>query len=310
MKRLQAQRRPRWTSYRKPLLNWTKARRRRQFSRALRPQTAPLNAPVEPLAKGRADSAAAPGKVTPYAGEAPRFTGRKEKIECIAEVRARFNLQRVLSVPPSQRAQTSPAAPAAPQSEARASSNMAVTQSLQSQTSANSIAAGLQQNKQAATLQAQAGASVLPEVSSRIDTGARKRQNAADLKTTESAMIQATAPFGSTVWRMGKNGRIERSADAGETWVLQASPSQEEWLAGAAVSDTVCWVAGRKGSIARTADGESWEHIAPPAQVAANGAMLPDWTGITARDAQSATITASDGRKFSTADGGKTWQRQ
>jgi photosystem II stability/assembly factor-like uncharacterized protein len=36
----------------------------------------------------------------------------------------------------------------------------------------------------------------------------------------------------------------------------------------------------------------------------------PDWTGITARDAQSATITARDGRKFATADGGKTWQSQ
>jgi photosystem II stability/assembly factor-like uncharacterized protein len=143
-----------------------------------------------------------------------------------------------------------------------------------------------------------------------MDAGARNRQSAVDLKAAEPATIQATAPFGSTVWRAGKSGRIERSADAGETWVTQTSPSQEDWLAGVAVSDTVCWVAGRNGSIARTADGESWERVAPPAQVATNGARLPDWTGITARDAQSATITASDGRKFSTADGGKTWQKQ
>ena len=150
---------------------------------------------------------------------------------------------------------------------------------------------------------------VSPEVSSRMDANTLNGRSAATLKATEQATIQATAPFGATVWRAGKSGRIERSADAGETWVMQTSPSQEDWLAGVAVSDTVCWVAGRNGSIARTTDGEIWERVAPPAQFATDGAKLPDWTGITARDAQSATITASDGRKFSTADRGKTWHR-
>jgi photosystem II stability/assembly factor-like uncharacterized protein len=57
-------------------------------------------------------------------------------------------------------------------------------------------------------------------------------------------------------------------------------------------------------------DGARWERISPPAQAAATGGKLPDWTGIAARDAQSATITASDGRRFATSDGGKTWQPQ
>jgi photosystem II stability/assembly factor-like uncharacterized protein len=103
---------------------------------------------------------------------------------------------------------------------------------------------------------------------------------------------------------------IERSTDSGKTWVSQMSPSQEDWLAGAAVSDTVCWVAGRNGAIARTMDGAHWERISVPAQAAGTDAKLPDWSGITARDALSATITANDGRKFATADGGKTWQLQ
>ena len=88
------------------------------------------------------------------------------------------------------------------------------------------------------------------------------------------------------------------------------SPSKEDWFAGAAVSDTVCWLLGRNGAIARTRDGKSWESVTPPAQAAGTDAKLPDWTGITVRDAQSAAITASDGRKFATADGGKTWQAQ
>jgi len=118
------------------------------------------------------------------------------------------------------------------------------------------------------------------------------------------------APSGSALWRAGKGGIIERSTDAGKTWVSQMSPAQEDWLAGAAVSDTTCWLAGRNGAIARTSDGEHWERIAPPSQAAGTDGKLPDWTAITARDGQSATITASDGRQYATLDAGKTWQLQ
>jgi photosystem II stability/assembly factor-like uncharacterized protein len=57
-------------------------------------------------------------------------------------------------------------------------------------------------------------------------------------------------------------------------------------------------------------DGEHWDRVAPPMQAAGTAGKLPEWAGITARDAQSATITASDGRHFATQDGGKTWLAQ
>jgi photosystem II stability/assembly factor-like uncharacterized protein len=115
-------------------------------------------------------------------------------------------------------------------------------------------------------------------------------------------------PGSSVLWRAGKSGSIERSTDAGKTWVAQTSPSQQDWLTGAASSDKVCWVAGAKGAIARTVNGEHWDLISPPAQAAAPGGGQPDWTAITALDALSATVTAADGRKFNTPDGGLTWQ--
>ena len=277
-------------------------------------QNAPLNSPIQPPVSGGADSGAAVGGVSSSEGEALRALQQQKKLSAPMERREAQLSANPSTPPPAPKAQIAMQAPVAPQTKAKASSDDAVAESAvaPAKRDASSKAAvdAPSRDKQFPVPQPAAGASVVPEVSSRMDTLARNRQGAADLKTNEPATVQATAPFGSTVWRMGKNGRIERSADAGETWVLQVSPSQEEWLAGAAVSDTVCWVAGRNGTIARTADGESWERIAPPAQVAANGARLPDWTGITARDAQSAAITASDGRKFSTADGGKTWQRQ
>jgi photosystem II stability/assembly factor-like uncharacterized protein len=122
-----------------------------------------------------------------------------------------------------------------------------------------------------------------------------------------SALLKT--PSSSTLWRAGKSGTIERSTDAGKTWSPQASPSQEDWLAGAAASDTVCWLVGRNGAIARTTDGTRWERVAPPSQAAAAvGNKSQDWVSITASDVQSATITAGDGRRFATQNGGKTWQ--
>jgi photosystem II stability/assembly factor-like uncharacterized protein len=106
------------------------------------------------------------------------------------------------------------------------------------------------------------------------------------------------------------NGHIERSTDAGRTWILQASPSQQEWIAGAAISDTVCWIVGRNGSIARTTDGEHWEKIAPPSLSAAASRQFTDWINVMASDAQTATITSSDQHRYATQDGGMTWRAQ
>jgi len=122
--------------------------------------------------------------------------------------------------------------------------------------------------------------------------------------------IQIKSPSGRILWRVGTGGRIERSTSAGGAWSLQPSPSTQEWVAGAAVSDTICWIVGRNGSIARTTDGEHWEKIAPPSMSASASGKFPDWASVTAVDAQTATITASDQRRFTTQDGGKTWQSQ
>jgi hypothetical protein len=130
----------------------------------------------------------------------------------------------------------------------------------------------------------------------------------AQLQGSSGNAVLLNAPNSSVAWRAGKGGSIERSTDGGKTWAAQTSPSQQDWLAGAVFSDKVCWLAGRKGAIARTVDGERWDLISPPAQAAAAGGAQPDWTGMTALDALNATVTAADGRKFNTPDGGLSWQ--
>jgi hypothetical protein len=122
--------------------------------------------------------------------------------------------------------------------------------------------------------------------------------------------VQVKTPSGKILWRAGKGGNIQRSSDAGRTWILQASPSQEDWLAGTAVSDKICWLVGRNGAIARTADGGHWEKIAPPPGGTDASGKLPDWISIAASGAREATIAASDQRHYATQDSGKTWRVQ
>jgi hypothetical protein len=122
--------------------------------------------------------------------------------------------------------------------------------------------------------------------------------------------FQTKPPSGTILWRAGKGGIIQRSADSGRAWTSQASPLQEDWLAGAAVSDTVCWIAGRNGTIARTTDGNHWKKIAPPPMAADSSRKFPNWISITASDAKNVTITASDQRHFSTQNAGKSWKVQ
>ena len=70
-------------------------------------------------------------------------------------------------------------------------------------------------------------------------------------------------------------------------------------LAGSATSPTNCWLVGRDGVVLVTNDGGP------------SAGFLPEvvhLTGVTAMDVMRATVTAIDGRKFSTSDGGLTWK--
>ncbi|MCU1340815.1 MAG: glycosyl hydrolase, partial [Candidatus Acidoferrum typicum] len=138
----------------------------------------------------------------------------------------------------------------------------------------------------------------------------RNYQSMAKLDAQGEFPVQLKTPSAKILWRAGKGGNIQRSSDAGGTWTSQASPLQEDWLAGAPVSDTACWIVGRNGAIARTTDGSHWEKIAPPPMATDVSGKLPDWIGIVAVDPKTATITASDLHRFATRDAGKTWKAQ
>jgi hypothetical protein len=122
------------------------------------------------------------------------------------------------------------------------------------------------------------------------------------LKTDDSQPAETIIPTPdpSILWRFAGSGFVERSEDGGATWQGEQPSPNGYLLAGAAPSATVCWLVGRDGLILLTKDAKTWKRIAPP--------VVTDFFGVSAVNAPNATITAADGRKFTTRDAGKKWK--
>jgi hypothetical protein len=115
------------------------------------------------------------------------------------------------------------------------------------------------------------------------------------------APIQIASPDHGSQWRIA-DGAVDRSVDGGLTWQPQslgiaAAPIR----AGAAPSTRVCWLVGAGGLVFVTTDGAAWVRVAFPETI--------DLVGVLAEDATHATVTAADGRRFTTTDGGRSWRQ-
>ena len=102
-------------------------------------------------------------------------------------------------------------------------------------------------------------------------------------------------------WRVFKDGRVERSVTNGTSWEPVSIDPGLAIVTGVAPDANVCWLVGSHGVVLRTVDrGDHFARV--DVQDAA------DLTGVLAVDDLRATVTASDGRAFSTIDGGASWR--
>ena len=122
------------------------------------------------------------------------------------------------------------------------------------------------------------------------------------LQESVTARLQITIASPGTAfrWRIGPAGSVEFSTDAGTTWELRPTGVNTDLTAGASPGGTVCWVVGRGGTVLLTTDGRQWRRVAFP--------VTADLNDVQATDARNATVTAADGRRFRTMDGGATWE--
>ena len=192
-------------------------------------------------------------------------------------------------------ATVAPAAPPAKKSEA---------DSMESDTSA---AVQADEAKEANALKTKLPVTVVPAQSvSAADLTVSKAKESSAYANLQQAQIssslmnlQIQTPDPKILWMVASPGSIEKSDDGGKTWKPEYVETRALILAGAAPTPKICWVVGVNGTILRTTNGSHWKMISPPAEM--------DFVRVEAADALTATVTATDGRRFSTSDGGKRW---
>ena len=126
-----------------------------------------------------------------------------------------------------------------------------------------------------------------------VVTGAFDRRSAGRIVQTPDPKV---------MWRIAGGG-LELSTDSGASWGKQQVRSFEpspQITAGYAPSAKICWLVGRNGAILLTIDAAHWVAIPPP--------LTTDFVSVTAKDNYSATVTAADGRRYSTEDAGDHWK--
>ena len=100
-------------------------------------------------------------------------------------------------------------------------------------------------------------------------------------------------------YRIAGGGFVEISEDGGATWQRQLLNPSAEFTAGSAPEPRICWLVGRSGIVFLTEDGKNWRKLPSPTS--------EDLVVVVAKSASSATVTATDDRKWSTDDAGKNW---
>jgi Putative zinc-finger len=122
------------------------------------------------------------------------------------------------------------------------------------------------------------------------------------MRITARPVVDIQSPDGNVRWRID-GATVSRTSNGGATWSEQFTGNATPLIGGSSPAPTVCWVVGTRGVVLLSIDGQTWRRLEFPDPAA-------DLVRVTAVDANSATVTAVDGRVFRTANGGRTWTPQ
>jgi photosystem II stability/assembly factor-like uncharacterized protein len=168
-----------------------------------------------------------------------------------------------------------------------------------------------QQRNEPAALAGTGGAAVTGAATESV--GAFSRQKAG-LKTAQAAAIrkQQLARISSnylpTRWTVSPDGStLLRSTDEGRSWDAVNVASNVVLRAVAALGPEI-WAGGKAGVLYHSSDlGQHWTQVKPTV----NGVVLTaDIMSIEFPDPELGKLTTSEGKVWTTSDGGKTWQVQ
>jgi hypothetical protein len=111
---------------------------------------------------------------------------------------------------------------------------------------------------------------------------------------------RAAAAAAASRWRVLASGEVQRSATNDGPWQAVTIDPAVHITTGVAPLPSVCWLIGRSGVVLRTSDAQHFARVPFPETV--------DLVLIRTTNGASATVTAADGRMWTTTDEGKTWR--
>jgi photosystem II stability/assembly factor-like uncharacterized protein len=141
-----------------------------------------------------------------------------------------------------------------------------------------------------------------PEKTATLDARQPTANEAFRRDRAMAAAIVIASPDQGVQWRVTPQGTVERTVDGGVTWTPQDTGAPVTLHAGKSPARDVVWLVGGDGLILLSVDGRTWQRRSVGEPVA-----LVD---VNPADALTATVTAADGRKFATRDGGLSWVHQ
>ena len=112
--------------------------------------------------------------------------------------------------------------------------------------------------------------------------------------------LRIASPNALVLWRVIDGQEVQRTDDGGGTWRSLFAVPDMALRAGAAPAGGSCWLAGQAGAVFVINEAGTWARRT----ITGN----PDVSAIVAVDGTRATVTATDGRVFSTTDAGLTWR--
>ena len=150
-----------------------------------------------------------------------------------------------------------------------------------------------------------AAAAPPPAATPRVDAPARRNEALGRLEMSARAAVaskEIAAPDLQVRWRI-REGAIDKTTDGGKSWTPVTTGVVGTFTAGAAPSPSVCWLVGQKGLVMLTTDGVTWRRLTTFPEAT-------DLSAVHATDARSAVVTTTDGREYTTVNGGATWIRR
>jgi Carboxypeptidase regulatory-like domain/Photosynthesis system II assembly factor YCF48 len=129
-------------------------------------------------------------------------------------------------------------------------------------------------------------------------------QKQSDLGARQSLAYANAAPVAFPQWTLSPDGSLERSLDSGKTW-RTVTVGRGSFRALSSTGAHV-WVGGNSGMLYHSSDaGSRWAQVTP---VYADRKLDSDIVGIDFTDPLNGMVRAANGERWTTSDGGKTWQ--